>query len=209
LNDKLLEDYVVGALLHDIGKVDIPLEILRKGGPLTDVEFEVMKKHPRSGYNILQRSNYLKPRSFVISLQHHETFDGSGYPAGKTGEETHIFSRIAAVVDIFDALTSDRPYKKRWAFKKTREYFDSIKKKLDPKALEVLFNIIPLYPIGSTVKLSSGEIALVISNHASDFTKPIVRIIQDQQGRKIPKGQTYQIDLLEHSQINIVASVDE
>jgi HD-GYP domain-containing protein (c-di-GMP phosphodiesterase class II) len=209
LNDKMLEDYVMGALLHDIGKVDIPQEILRKNGPLDQTEFEVMKKHPRTGYNILQRSLFLKPRSFVISLQHHEAFDGSGYPNGKQKEEIHVFSRIAAVVDIFDALTSDRPYKKRWSFKRTREHFNSIKKKLDPSALGAFLKIVPLYLVGSTVKLSTGEVAVVISNRTFDFNKPVVRVINDQNGRVIPKNEVYQIELTQHPEIKILASYDE
>ena len=207
LGDASLEDLALGALLHDIGKVEIPLSILDKQSSLNEAEYEVIKEHPRNGFNILRNSLYIKPRSFTVALQHHETCDGSGYPSGRKGEEIHIFSRIAVVADIFDALTTDRPYKQRWSFEKTISYLLDITKKLDSKVLDEFLKVFPMYPLGTVVILSNNETGIVFAQNKQDLRKPQVRIIKDAKGREIPKENTYEINLREHADIKIVSSV--
>lgn len=109
--------------LHDIGKVGISDNILLKPGKLTDEEFDTMKKHPLIGYEILRNAQnaYLQAGA-IISITHHEKFDGSGYPNNLAGEEIHIYGRITAIADVFDALTSVRPYKKAWSFEEAMEF---------------------------------------------------------------------------------------
>jgi HD-GYP domain-containing protein (c-di-GMP phosphodiesterase class II) len=113
-----------GALLHDVGKMGIPDDILRKPGKLTSQEWEIMKHHPLYAYNILSQIDYLKP-ALEIPLYHHEHWDGSGYPYGLSGEHIPLSARIFAVVDVYDALTSDRPYRTAWSKEQTLEYMKS------------------------------------------------------------------------------------
>ncbi len=116
-----LEDFHRGALLHDIGKMAIPDEILLKKGELTDDEWTVVKKHPLRAKSLLENIPYLK-HALTIPYSHHERWDGSGYPNGLVGEKIPFAARIFAVVDVWDALTSDRPYRKAWSEEKTIAY---------------------------------------------------------------------------------------
>lgn len=131
-----------GALLHDIGKMGIPDSILLKPGPLTDEEWVIMKKHPVYAYNLLSRIDFLK-QAIDIPYSHHERWDGSGYPQGLSGENIPLAARIFAVVDIWDALGSDRPYRPAWKRNDIMKYIQDISgKHLDPKIVSVFFNII-------------------------------------------------------------------
>ncbi len=128
------------APLHDIGKIGITDRILTKPGALTSAEGSEMRRHPEIGYNMLKdaRSAYLQAGA-LISLTHHEKLDGSGYPKGLRGEEIHIFGRIVALADVFDALYSRRPYKEAWPLEKVMEYLDSQKgKHFDPALVDLL-----------------------------------------------------------------------
>ena len=128
--------------MHDIGKVGIPDEILNKPGKLTPEEFEIMKTHAQMGYDMLKHSN--KPilqAAAIVSKEHHEKYNGKGYPRGLKGEDIHIFARITAVADVFDALGSDRVYKKAWEDEKIFELFNSEKgEHFDPKVITAFFD---------------------------------------------------------------------
>jgi len=127
--------------MHDIGKVAIPDSILNKPSPLNDEEFEIMKKHTIYGYEMLKFSEreLLKAAS-IVAYEHHEKWDGTGYPRGLKGEEIHIFARITAVADVFDALGSDRIYKKAWEDEKIFQFFESQRgKHFEPKLIDLFF----------------------------------------------------------------------
>ncbi|MFW5714209.1 MAG: HD domain-containing phosphohydrolase, partial [Brevefilum sp.] len=131
-----------GVFLHDIGKMGIPDRILRKPGPLTEEEWEIMRQHPKFAYNMLKDIDYLEP-ALKIPHYHHERWDGSGYPEGREGEEIPLEARIFMVVDIWDALTSDRPYRDAWSEEKTIKYLkEQAGKELDPEVVEVFLEII-------------------------------------------------------------------
>lgn len=201
-----LEHYAIGALLHDIGKIEIPDSIIGKEGPLTKEEFAIMKQHTRKGFNLLNSKAPITESSYVIALQHHEAYDGTGYPDGRFGEDIEEFSRVAAVVDIFDALTSDRPYKKRWSFYNTLSHLSNgVKSKLDPKALEIFLKRVPPYPLGSTVRLSTGEIGIISRNNKDDLTRPTVRVIKDIDGNDIPEDLLFEVDLTENLGTSIIS----
>ncbi|HSW35569.1 MAG TPA: HD domain-containing phosphohydrolase, partial [Candidatus Limnocylindrales bacterium] len=131
-----------GALLHDIGKMGIPDKILLKPGPLTDNEWEIMRKHPRHAYNMLLPIDYLRP-AMEIPYCHHEKFDGSGYPRGLKGEQIPLAARIFAVVDVFDALTSERPYRAAWSKEGALDYIkQQSSKHFDPQVVAVFLDMI-------------------------------------------------------------------
>ena len=130
-----------GALLHDIGKMGVPDEILLKPGPLTDGEWAIMKKHPVLAYEMLSPIHYLRS-ALDIPYRHHEKWDGTGYPLGLKGEQIPLTARIFAVVDVWDALRSDRPYRKGWSDEKAREHIRSLAgTHFDPKVIQVFFKV--------------------------------------------------------------------
>ncbi len=127
--------------MHDIGKVGIPDFVLKKPAKLNDEEWQIMKTHAQLGYEMLKHSNRkILKAAAIVAKEHHEKWDGSGYPEGLKGEEIHIYGRITAVADVFDALGSDRCYKKAWPLEKILELFKEEKgKHFDPKLVDLLF----------------------------------------------------------------------
>ena len=141
-SEEEIENMYRGALLHDIGKISIPDSVLLKEGPLSEDEWKVMKTHPTTAYEVLSQVEYLRP-SLDIPYCHHERWDGSGYPRGLKGEEIPLAARIFAVVDVYDALTSDRPYRKAWSKEKTVEYLlENSGKLFDPAVIEKFLEIL-------------------------------------------------------------------
>jgi putative nucleotidyltransferase with HDIG domain len=131
-----------GALLHDIGKMGIPDSVLLKSEQLTPAEWDVMRRHPDYARELLERIEYLRP-ALDIPYHHHERWDGSGYPRGLQGEEIPLAARIFAVVDVWDAVTSDRPYRPAWSTERAREYIASLAgTELDPRAVEAFLELL-------------------------------------------------------------------
>lgn len=131
-----------GALLHDIGKMDIPNSILLKPGPLTEEEWEIVRRHPSHAYELLSPIVYLRP-ALDIPYYHHEKWDGTGYPRGLHGEQIPLAARIFAVVDVWDALCSDRPYRAAWSEEKTRKYIrEQAGRHFDPNVVEVFLELL-------------------------------------------------------------------
>jgi len=128
--------------MHDIGKVAIPDEILKKPGRLTKEEFDIMKRHSEIGYNILKSSKRpILKAAAIVAYRHHEKWDGSGYPKGLSGKKIHIFGRITAIADVFDALGSDRVYKKAWDLERILELFREEKgRHFDPELVDIFLN---------------------------------------------------------------------
>jgi len=142
ISSKDLQDIRRGVLLHDIGKMGIPDSILHKPGKLTDEEWEIMHKHPKYAYDMLSPIAYLR-NSLDIPYCHHEKWDGSGYPRGLSGETIPLAARIFAIVDVFDALTSNRPYREAWSKEKTLEYIrEQSGTHFDPRLVEVFLRSI-------------------------------------------------------------------
>jgi len=139
--DKLIHIYR-GALLHDIGKLGVPDNILLKPDKLTDDEWKIMRKHPAFAYELLSPIAYLHP-ALSIPYCHHEKWDGSGYPRGLKGEEIPLEARIFAVVDVWDALTSDRPYRPAWTMEKALEYIrQGVGSHFDPEIVEKFISMV-------------------------------------------------------------------
>ncbi len=142
IKDEELMHIKRGALLHDIGKMGVPDHILLKPGKLTDEEWEIMKKHPFYAYQMLSRIEYLRP-AIDIPYCHHERWNGTGYPRGLKGKQIPLSARIFAVVDVYDALTSDRPYRKAWSKGEAIEYIKNEKgKQFDPQVVDVFLTVL-------------------------------------------------------------------
>ena len=148
IKEKEIVHFQRGALLHDIGKVAVSDAILNKPGPLTEEEWVIMRRHPLHAYSLLSKSEYLKP-ALDIPFHHHEKWDGSGYPSGLKGEAIPLAARIFAIVDVWDALISDRPYRKAWTHKKALEYIqEQSGKHFDPDVVKVFLNNPSVQKIG-------------------------------------------------------------
>lgn len=172
------------ALFHDIGKLFIGTEILNKPGKLTDEEFEIMKTHSKKGYDVLSGGNNLSSKITVSVLSHHEHYDGSGYPNGLSGENIILFGRIICIADVYDALTSDRSYRKGCSVLEAIEYVMANSGTLfDPELVKIFTSRVYPYPVGASVLLSNGETGLVIGNSDEVCLRPTLKIISGEEPR--------------------------
>ncbi|MGI5891273.1 MAG: HD-GYP domain-containing protein [Bacillota bacterium] len=170
----------LGAMLHDIGKIFLPKNILDKQEPLTDNEFLLIKSHANKGYKYLISKWEIPVESCVAVLSHHEKFDGSGYPNSSMGLSIPRFGRIVAVADVYDALTSDRPYREALLPSEAMEYIiGNCYTHFDPHVVNTFLQKISPYPIGTHVILSNGLEGIVIENHPQSGLRPKIKIISD------------------------------
>ncbi len=170
----------VGGMLHDIGKTKVPNEILNKPGKLTEDEFVIMKSHVVHGCSILRKTPGIAQVSFDVAAQHHERFDGSGYPLKMKNMEMSVYGQMASIVDVYDAITADRCYHK--GMEPTvaiRKMFEWSKFHFNPNLLRTFIHTVGIYPVGTLVMLESGKIGVVIEQCETDMTRPLVRIIFD------------------------------
>lgn len=207
LTREKLKDLGIGALLHDIGKIAISEEILKKPSELSIEEFSQIKLHTTFGYDLVKANTNISADSATIVLQHHERYDGSGYPAGLRGDEIHLFARITAIADVYDALTSDRVYRSRIKSSKVIEYLTHLGvTHFDQEILEVFLKNVAIYPQGTGVLLNSGEKAIVVKNNKKFPTKPWVRVIYNSDG--IKESNFEDIDLTKVLNLAIVDVCD-
>ncbi|MDI6601993.1 MAG: HD domain-containing protein [Thermoanaerobacteraceae bacterium] len=177
MDDKELRDLGRGALLHDVGKCEVPDDILLKPGKLTDEEFELIKRHTNKGYEILLKTGVYNDSVARIALEHHEKWDGSGYPLGIRDEQISFWARIVTIADIYDALTSDRVYKSKVLPHEAAEYIlSNAGLILDPVLTKVFLFAIDVYPVGARVLLSTGEEGIVIDSNRSFPLRPKIKI---------------------------------
>jgi len=183
----------IGALLHDIGKLKIPNNIIEKMGSLTSQEWQLVKSHPIKSFDMLYNLPKVDPLIPVIAYEHHLGYDLSGYPKTKNIKKTHLFSRLVQIADSYDGATAHRSYHNPISpglvlasmHKKSGSLFD-------PDLLRLFINTVGLYPIGSLVMISNGKIGIVVKNSPKDIMRPTVRVIADRQGAKI---EEYLLDL--------------
>lgn len=176
LDEGVVRDLGVAGLLHDVGKVATPPEVLNKPGKLTDAEFVIMRSHPERGHEVLTRSEGVPEMALDVCLHHHERIDGTGYPHGLKGEEISLASRIASVCDVYDAISSNRPYKEAWGAADSLANMYRWEGHFDKRLLNAFIRSVGIYPVGSLVKMRSGRIGLVIDQNTDDLTAPLVRI---------------------------------
>lgn len=177
LDEALLKDLGMAGLLHDVGKMMIPDEVLNKPGKLTDEEFETVKNHPLRGWEILKDSPGVCGMAIDVCLHHHERVDGKGYPDKLSGENISLFARMGAVCDVYDAITSVRCYKSGWepseAIRKMAEWQEG---HFDKVIFQAFVKTIGIYPSGTLVKLKSTRLAVVIQQSETNLLTPIVKV---------------------------------
>ena len=167
----------IAGLLHDLGKAMMPQDVLNKPGKLTDEEFGIMKRHPSEGAKLLQSSESIDDIALDVALHHHEKTDGSGYPEGLKDNEISLYAKMGAVCDVYDAITSNRPYKAGWdPAESLRRMAEWANGHFDPTVFQAFVKSLGIYPIGSLVRLSSGRLGLVVEQSPKSLLTPRIKV---------------------------------
>lgn len=175
-----IHDVALGALLHDIGKMRINLALLNKPGKLTEEEFRLIKSHVVLGSDLLRQMKDIPRITFDPVELHHERFDGSGYPQGLKGSDISQIGRMSAIIDVYDAITTDRCYSKLLSpADAVRKLFEWSKFHFDPELVQIFVRNVGIYPVGSLVKLESGRLGIVVEQRENGLLTPVVRVMFD------------------------------
>lgn len=181
LSDIQLQEVTAAGILHDIGKTDVPDEILNAPRRLSDEEFELVKRHPVYGYRKIADSEDISEAVKKGVLMHHERYVGGGYPLGVSGEQINFIGRILSVVDVFDALVTERPYHKKFSPITAYEMLLSMVTQLDPEYVRLFSEIIILYPVGELLLLSNGATCIVIKQNPGYPLRPVVQNVETKE----------------------------
>ena len=193
LDEQQTRDAGMAGLLHDLGKAMIPLDVLNKPGKLTDAEFALVKTHPEEGHKLLLEGKGVSDVTKDVCLHHHEKVDGSGYPKGLNSETMSLFAKMGAVCDVYDAITSNRPYKAGWDPAESIKRMAEWKGHFDPAVFQAFVKSLGIYPIGSLVRLESGKLGVVIEQGEQSLLKPKVKVFFSTKAQAYIKPET--IDL--------------
>lgn len=166
----------MAGLLHDLGKAMIPATILNKPGKLTDEEFAIVKTHPSEGHALLLNSPGVNAITKDVCLYHHEKMDGTGYPEALSGEAISLFARMGAVCDVYDAVTSNRPYKAGWDPAESIRRMAEWKGHFDPAVFQAFVKSLGIYPVGSLIRLESGKLGVVIEQGEKSLLTPKIKV---------------------------------
>jgi putative nucleotidyltransferase with HDIG domain len=178
LDEAQVRDAGLAGLLHDIGKMSVPMAILNKPDKLTDTEFSTIKQHPEAGYQILRRSDQANAMALDVCRHHHEKIDGTGYPQGLSGDQISLYARMGAICDVYDAVTSNRPYKRGWcpseSIHKMAGWCGS---HFDERIFQAFVRSIGIYPVGTLVRLTSGRLGVVVEQQiGKSLLSPKIRV---------------------------------
>lgn len=195
-----LETLGLGALLHDVGKMRTPDEVLNKPGKLTDEEFRIIQQHPEEGYRIMSATGRIPVGALEIIRFHHERLSGRGYPLGLAGEQISLPVMISALADVYDAMTSDRVYRDGMpADKVLKIMFQQAKTEFGQELVEEFIRCIGIFPVGSLVELDTGAVAMVIASDRQARLRPVILMV------RTPEGEAYEKRLV----VNLAAMADD
>jgi HD-GYP domain-containing protein (c-di-GMP phosphodiesterase class II) len=183
----------LAGLLHDVGKALMPLDVLNKPGKLSEAEFVVMRSHPLRGHELLVEGGSAGAAALDVCLHHHERVDGSGYPHGLKGDAIARAARMGAICDVYDAISSTRPYKAAWDPADSLSRMASWDGHFDPPLFAAFVRSLGIYPTGSLVRLRSGRLAVVVKQDSKNLTAPTVKVFFSTKSN-MPTAVT-QIDL--------------
>jgi HD-GYP domain-containing protein (c-di-GMP phosphodiesterase class II) len=200
LNKDKLCDLCQAAMLHDIGKIKFPVGLLSKETPYTKAEIEELTKHVTFGQELIKRLNSFNSTVTTSILQHHENYNGSGYPNGKSGNQIFVFARIIRVADVYSTLRTGTPNTKSLSQASVLEYFyGDAGNNFDPEISKIFLEKVPVYEVGQIIRLSTGQKAFVIENNKNALSRPIIRLLSEDN-----KNAGKEIDLSKDLNITIV-----
>jgi putative nucleotidyltransferase with HDIG domain len=191
--EALIRDIGLAGLLHDLGKMAVPDPVLNKPGKLTDEEYAVVREHPQRGYDLVVASPEAPAIAAEVVLHHHEKYDGTGYPHGLKGEEISLYARMGALCDVYDAITSNRPYKDGWAPAESIARMLEWEGHFDPKLLDAFVRSIGIYPVGTLVRLRSNRLGIVTGENKREPTHPRVKAFYAILEREMIKPESVRI----------------
>ncbi|NLJ09702.1 MAG: HD-GYP domain-containing protein [Treponema sp.] len=207
-NHKILQ-VTTGALLHDIGMLKLPKDIVEKKGGLSETELSRIQAHPLYAYKMICKELLYPEEVGVIALQHHERWDGEGYPRRLAGEAIDLGARIVSVADAFEAMVCEKPYRNSMiGYQAMKNLLSDNARRFDPEVLKAFIKTMGIYPIGSIVLLNTGAIARVIEGHSDAPLRPKIRILVDEFGNAFNNDDGEIINLLQEKSMFIARAID-
>ncbi|MDR0602299.1 MAG: HD-GYP domain-containing protein [Treponema sp.] len=207
-NHKIVQ-IITGALLHDVGMFRLPKEIVDKRGGLSDAELQRMQAHPLYAYKIISKTLLYPDEVGMVALQHHERWDGEGYPRRLSGEVIDLGARIVSVADAFEAMVSQKPYRNSMVgYQAMKNLLSDNSRRFDPDVLKAFIQTMGIYPIGSIILLNNGALARVIEVHGDAPLRPKIRVLADEFGKVYKQDEGDIVDLLTEKSLFIAKALD-